>query len=112
MTTREFTFQDFAYNLLEGHLDEHLDRMEDLVKQRRVLLAKDANPQAYEDKDFKPGDRVKFNDVVSPKYLTGVAGTIIEKKQTRYVMQVDDDPQARTQRNRRTTCPPSILERA
>lgn len=106
------TFPDFALALLEGDLDEHLDRMEDLIKQRRVLLAKDQDPSAYASKDFQPGDRVQFCGNVSPKYLLGVKGTIIEKKQSRYVMHVDDDPRARQRRGSRTVCPPEILERA
>jgi hypothetical protein len=53
-----------------GILDKHLDGIIDEISERRKMIAR------LKLRLFEPGDRVRVNSHIRPKYLEGITGTI------------------------------------
>jgi len=61
--------------IADGRLDDHLTAVAEAVHARQHLLhtVRSANALAT----LCPGDRVRINDAVSPRYLIGMQGTVV-----------------------------------
>lgn len=93
--------KDFVVPLFSGDFDEYLDGMIDSIRYRQ----KDIAPKA---RDFKVGDRVRYNEHVRPKYMAGVEGVIQKINRTKVTVQLDSS-QGRFYGPVNT--PPSLLEK-
>lgn len=88
----------FIDDIRDGQLDQFLDEIISACNARRRLrtLA-----------DFQIGDSVKFNDLVSPKYLKGTVGTVSGHARTKVLV---DFPATGRFGGNGVKCPPSILD--
>ena len=68
-----------------GEGDDDIERVLDTVLARRKYL------DDLESSKLKVGDRVAFNDRTKPKYMVGASGTIIEKRRTKLVIEMDEE---------------------
>jgi len=62
--------------IADGRLDDHLTAIAEAVHARQHLLhtVRSANALAM----LCPGDRVRITEAVSPRYLAGMQGTVME----------------------------------
>jgi hypothetical protein len=99
--------QSLLAAIADGQLDDHLTALADAVHGRRQLLHTVRSAAALA--SLCPGDRVRMTEAVSPRYLAGMHGTVI-----------DLDDQAATVRLARPVgrfhsgqvrCPPLALEK-
>jgi hypothetical protein len=62
--------------IADGRLDDHLTALAEAVHARQHLLhtVRSANALAT----LCPGDRVRITEAVSPRYLAGMQGTVID----------------------------------
>lgn len=65
--------------ILGGNADGELDEIIEAVRQRRQVLARRAAKQ------FAEGDRVVVVDNVSPKYLIGATGVVVNQRSDKTV---------------------------
>lgn len=87
---------------LSGDLDDGLDGIIAACNERRVIVSR----SLYH--TLKVGDRVRFMNG-RPKYMVGVEGTVVGKKQSKLVVDLDE---SRGRFNGKgVVCPPSCLEK-
>lgn len=70
-------------NIRDGKYDEHLDRILQVVIERRKELASD---RYFE---LQIGDRVKFVRTIRPTYLAGAHATVVGKKVKKVLVRLD-----------------------
>lgn len=95
-----------------GVFDAELDNLEKAV-QARVMQVRKSRTKA----DFGIGAKVKFNSFCGTKYLHGMTATVVDLKQKKLVVTLDN-PVGRFARYRadgtvessRVTVPPSIVD--
>lgn len=75
------TVADIRAGILFGEFDDHLDDIAKVVRVRQKSLV--------ESRTDKVGDRLQFGTNVRPKYLQGVPVTVVGKKITNLVIQLD-----------------------
>jgi hypothetical protein len=100
---------DIIKAVLGGDADDNLDGVMDAVRDRQKLAGR---AQFHE---LHSGDRVRLVNV-RPRYLVGAPATIIEKKQTRISIKIDEEwldrnPQAKARWSGSVTAPANMLER-
>lgn len=79
--------------IARGDLDSDLPQLSEALRERRKVVR--SQQEAVVAAALQPGDRVRFNGVVNPRYLQGVQATVVSKKQKRVVVNVDQDHRAR-----------------
>lgn len=62
--------------IADGRLDDHLTAVADAVHARQHLLHTVRSATALA--TLCPGDRVRINEAVTPRYLVGMQGTVID----------------------------------
>jgi hypothetical protein len=90
-----------------GELDEHLTALADAVHARHRLL--DTVRSAIALAELCVGDHVRINHTISPRYLNGLHGTIVEVDDERATVCLHR-PVGRF-RSGEIRCPPLTLER-
>lgn len=109
MTTAvPFTVYEVVSAIIDGHLDGELESITNAIDTRSKVNASKRAAM------LKVGDKIRFQSG-RPKYLLGLYGTIVDKKQKNLVVKFDEtDPNGNTQyRGKytgRVTCPPNLLE--
>lgn len=86
--------------VLSGDADDNLEGLIAAVRERISVQGR------VKFHSFKVGERVRL--VGGPKYIQGALGTVTAKKQTNFVIDLDE-PRGKFHRN--VTCPPELLER-
>lgn len=79
------TLEQVQHAIRSGELDDHLRQIEHEIKSRRAKVAM----------EIANGTRVRLSDQVSPQYLRGLTGTIVDRKVKRggkitFRMEVDE----------------------
>lgn len=95
-------YEDIANAVRSGSFDEALGAIVNVIQLRRQQLAADLAIA------LKPGDRVRISSNVRPKYLAGVAGTVLGHSDRGLSIELD---QSRGRFGRRITCAATILNR-
>jgi hypothetical protein len=93
--------------IADGRLDDHLTAMADAVHARRLLLHTVRSATALA--SLCVGDIVRFNHNVSPRYLDGRAGTIVDVDDEAATVRLDR-PVGRFHTGR-VRCPPLALDK-
>lgn len=107
------TLADVVAAIVNGNLDGNEQTIYDAIKTRRTML------DAIKSATFKVGDRVKFSDAASPKYLCGTPATVTKiggtgKRSVSVTINPDDvlDYRARKFTGGPIKCPVGIIEAA
>jgi hypothetical protein len=77
-------------DLVDSMTTEELDQLVDYI--RVVYKTKRAQKNARAQAALKVGDRVMLVGNYKPKYLTGLTGEVVEKKNTRVLVKLDGGP--------------------
>jgi hypothetical protein len=93
--------------IAEGELDDHLGAIAAAVDARRRLLH--TIDSSHMLATLCVGDRVRIGQRVSPRYLAGLDGTILEIDDRAATVRLDR-PVGRFE-SRRVRCPPLVLEK-
>lgn len=93
-------------DIINGNVDDALEDIAEAVSMRRKTL-RDRQKQIALLK-FSQGDKVRTKDNLSPKKISNRTATIIEKKRTRFVIDIDDITTGKW--SGRVTVPASALE--
>jgi hypothetical protein len=93
--------------IAEGELDDHLGAVAAAVDARRRLLQ--TIDSSHMLATLCVGDRVRIGQRVSPRYLAGLDGTIVELDDRAATVRLDF-PVGRFERGR-VRCPPLVLEK-
>ena len=93
--------------IAEGELDDHLGALAGAVDARRRLLH--TIDSSHMLATLCPGDRVRISQRVSPRYLAGLDGTVIEIDDRAATVRLDF-PVGRFESGR-VRCPPLALEK-
>lgn len=90
--------------------EDDLRIITDAVNARRESLRKRKTQEML--RTLRVGDKVTLTNV-KPKYLIGTGGTIIERRGTKFVVELDDyaDKRAIARFGGRPICPPTILQK-
>ncbi len=94
---------DIIKEIISGGFDKEIESIFLALKERKRSLSQ------IMALSLNIGDRVKFNKETRPKYLQGLEVTIVDKKRTKLVIELDN-PVGRFQGGRITT-PASLLEK-
>jgi ribosomal protein L21E len=97
--TQENEFHLLLGKIASGFFDNNIDQLEKAIDARRKETTLKVN-------DFEIGDRIAIRDTVSPKYLAGEKGIVVNFKKTRVVVDLDR-PNSRFHKN--VTIPPELL---
>lgn len=89
-------------SIVGGELDQQQDRIAAAFKQRKKLL------EARVMSAIKPGDRVKFNDKVRPRYMAGQLATVTKVNETTVTVNLDQNA-GRFGEGRGLKCPIGLL---
>lgn len=79
-----FPIVDVCKAIVRGEYDNDLDMIRQAMSDRAEMQKRDKFWT------FKVGDTVKFNSKTRPKYLVGIEGKIVEKRQTKVVVDIGD----------------------
>lgn len=93
--------------IADGELDEHLGAISSAVDARRRLLHTIDSSHVLA--TLCVGDRVRIGQRVSPRYLAGLDGTIVEIDERAATVRLDS-PVGRFESGR-VRCPPLVLEK-
>ena len=93
--------------IAEGQLDDHLESIAAAVEARRHLL--DMIDSSHMFATLCLGDRVRIGPRVSPRYLAGLDGTVVELDDRAATVHLDF-PVGRFESGR-VRCPPLALEK-
>ena len=93
--------------IAEGELDAHLGAIAAAIDARRRLLH--TVESSYRLAALCVGDRVRIGQGVSPRYLAGMPGTIVELDERTATIRLDF-PVGRFESGR-VRCPPLVLEK-
>ena len=91
----------------DGDLDDHLPALAEAIEARRRLLHTVRSATALA--SLGVGDRVRINHTVSPRYLSGLQGTVVEVDEHTATIQLPR-PVGRF-RTGQVRCPPLALEK-
>lgn len=98
------TLPQHVIDILDGKYDENLDGIAEALRTRRATLVQ-RNVVG-----IKPGDTVKFSDSIRPKYLAGMAATVVKRNAKSIVVDVPADPAyGRFSGARGVRCPNSLI---
>ncbi len=76
--------EDIETRILTGDLDDTLADVARAVETRRRMIAARTVGQ------LRVGDRIRFNDTTSPKYLIGVEAVVTKKLQKNVTVELDE----------------------
>ena len=93
--------------IADGQLDDHLTALAEAVHARQHLLHTVRSATALA--TLCPGDRVRINDAVSPRYLVGMQGTVIDVDDRMATVRLSQ-PVGRFHGGQ-VRCPPLVLEK-
>lgn len=82
-------FPTIAVAIAKGELDTTLDRIKQVIQDRKESIAR---ATFY---TLKEGDKVRFVNTVRPRYLAGQTATIREMRQKKVSVRLDSGPQGR-----------------
>ena len=82
-------FNTIAVAIAKGELDISLDRLKQVIQDRKESIAR---ATFY---TLKEGDKVRFVKTVRPRYLAGQTATISELRQKKVCVRLDSGPQGR-----------------
>jgi hypothetical protein len=105
--TRRETERSLLDAIAEGELDDHLGAIAAAIDARRRLLQTIDSSHMFA--TLGVGDRVRIGQRVSPRYLAGLDGTIIELDDRAATVRLDF-PVGRFESGR-VRCPPLVLEK-
>jgi hypothetical protein len=83
------TITEVARAILSGEVDSHLDVIMQAIKERRDAQAR------LTFLTLKPGDRVRFKSAARPKYLAGKMGTLVDLRDNRVTVDLDNQQTGR-----------------
>ena len=93
-------------DLIDDMTDEELNALVDYVKFTLKDRARRRNAQAQT--VIQVGDRVRLAGSYKPQYLMGLTGKVVEKKQTRVVVELDRGPVKKFRSGRVITSPSGL----
>lgn len=93
------------HSILNGDVDDDLDRIQASIKQRREYLA------SMTVSFLREGDTVRFSDRIRPKYLQGKTATVVKVNQKTIVVDCPSDPSyGRFSGSKKVRCPNELIE--
>lgn len=94
---------DQGVELIDSMTDEELNLLVDYV--RHSLKGRAARRNALAQLELSIGTRVRLAGQYKPQYLTGMTGTVVEKKNTRVVVKLDNGPVGKFKSGKVVTSP-------
>lgn len=96
---------DFITAILDGDLDGDLDRLTAAIRDRKQTVAARVRYQV------RPGDTVRFSDVIRPRYLVGLTATVTRANPKSIVVSCpQDSAYGRFAGAQNVRCPLELIE--